>query len=141
MNRVDCAWAAGLFDGEGSINSQIRVQHSDGVLRYIRFINLSIGQKYPEVLDRFHGVVKLGKVYRYPDRSSNRFSYRVTGPKAILVFNSIESQLTIRKRVQGTEAISYYTQFEGFHQLEYTKLFGPAENYYSDKAGEVPEKE
>ena len=138
---VELAWAAGLFDGEGSIHAKVRTRLAEGRMVYGRYLILSIGQKEPEVLDRFHlAVGGLGIVYRYPHRTSNRYAYRATGSKVEPVWGLIKPYLSIHKLTKGEEAISYFNRFNGFTQEDYTQLLGSAD-YYQDRAGDTDENE
>jgi len=65
--REELAWAAGFFDGEGSVS----LVHSK--TRISRGIVLSIGQTNPGVLTRFKDSVGVGRVHGpYPPTTSNR---------------------------------------------------------------------
>lgn len=55
---VDLAWAAGFFDGEGS-TSVLKAQRD----KY-SYIRMSVNQKLPECLERFHSIVGHGKIYK-----------------------------------------------------------------------------
>lgn len=62
INREELAWAAGLFDGEGSI--YIRKEKAKTSDRILKYIQIDIGQTDRQVLDRFQKAVNgLGKVY------------------------------------------------------------------------------
>ena len=57
MRRIDLAWAAGLFDGEGS-TSTLKAQRD----KYT-YLRMSVSQKDRRVLDKFQVIVGAGKVY------------------------------------------------------------------------------
>ena len=57
MRELELAWAAGLFDGEGS-TSVLKTQRD----RYT-YLRMSVSQKDRRVLDRFTKAVGVGKVY------------------------------------------------------------------------------
>lgn len=59
IKGVDRAWAAGLFDGEGSFVLQ---QCPRGKKKYV-YPRVSMSQQDREVLDRFATCMKVGKVY------------------------------------------------------------------------------
>jgi hypothetical protein len=59
---VDLAWCAGLFDGEGT-TSVLKAQRD----KYA-YIRMSISQKYPEVLEKFQGIVGVGSIYKSKTR-------------------------------------------------------------------------
>lgn len=54
----DYAWCAGLFDGEGS-TSVLKAQRD----KY-GYVRMNVPQKIREVLDKFHSIVKVGKIYK-----------------------------------------------------------------------------
>lgn len=58
----ELAWAAGFFDGEGSVrakwNKRRKPTHNP-----VRSIHSVVGQKDRQVLDRFQAAVGFGKVY------------------------------------------------------------------------------
>ncbi len=60
MNEVSLAWAAGFFDGEGSI-------HGHG-----KYSTIYVGQKERDMLDFFQSIVVWGKV-------SNKRDYKTPG--------------------------------------------------------------
>ena len=55
MIETELAWAAGLFDGEGSVSVNART----------KALEISVGQKGRTVLDRFQAAVGVGRVYEY----------------------------------------------------------------------------
>jgi hypothetical protein len=62
VSDVDIAWAAGLFDGEGS-TSILKAQRD----KYA-YVRMNVPQKYREVLDKFMTVVQVGKIYKHNSR-------------------------------------------------------------------------
>lgn len=61
-NTHELAWAAGFFDGEGSLVLRHQVVHrKSGTYEYMRPL-VSIGQVDPEVLHRFRKAVGVGFV-------------------------------------------------------------------------------
>lgn len=56
------AWAAGLFDGEGS-TSVLKAQRD----KYA-YVRMNVPQKYREVLDKFLSIVNVGKIYTHKKR-------------------------------------------------------------------------
>ena len=79
--QLELAWAAGFFEGEGSVT---------GTLHRGKFrLQLTISQREPSTLCRFLHAVKLGNVtgpYHYAKHGfkpcSERWSYQVYGKKA-----------------------------------------------------------
>jgi hypothetical protein len=60
--EVEYAWAAGLFDGEGS-TSILKAQRD----KYA-YVRMNVPQKIREVLDKFHSIVQVGKIYKHNKR-------------------------------------------------------------------------
>lgn len=101
-NRENLAWAAGLFDGEGTIYSNSRL------------ILLAVGQVDREVLDEFHTAVgNIGRVSG-PYTSSNpnaQLSYRYTASKyetVQAVIAMLWPFLKTVKRKQAEKALKNY---------------------------------
>lgn len=55
---TDIAWAAGLFDGEGS-TSVLKAQRD----KYA-YIRMSVSQKDRRVLDKFQSIIGVGRIYK-----------------------------------------------------------------------------
>ncbi len=60
--NLNIAWAAGLFDGEGS-TSVLKAQRD----KYA-YVRMNVPQKLREVLDKFMSVVNVGKIYKHKTR-------------------------------------------------------------------------
>ena len=69
------AWAAGLFDGEGSVS--INEQHKPNQRTY-RYLRANITQKDRYVLDRFQRAVGVGRVFG-PYQLAAPFMYSAQG--------------------------------------------------------------
>lgn len=81
MNREELAWAAGLFDGEGSIGL-----YSAGRAQRWKHLRLAVGQSDTEVLIRFNAAVGgLGKLTGPYKGSKN-----TKKPQFMLTFNGFE---------------------------------------------------
>ena len=62
MRKSDLAWAAGFFEGEGSVGAfKTGRPRKDGTRRI--GVSLSINQVDRECLDRFREVVGVGRIY------------------------------------------------------------------------------
>lgn len=57
---LDRAWAAGLFDGEGSTSLFRSAYNREGKARL--YARCQLGQKDPGVLLKFHSIVKVGSI-------------------------------------------------------------------------------
>ena len=61
-SNLNAAWAAGLFDGEGS-TSVLKAQRD----KYA-YVRMNVPQKLREVLDKFLSIVQVGKIYKHNKR-------------------------------------------------------------------------
>lgn len=61
-SEIDVAWAAGLFEGEGSVG--INRCKTAGGKGYIGAY-FSLGMRDDDVLDRFHGIVGCGHIRKH----------------------------------------------------------------------------
>jgi hypothetical protein len=94
----EIAWAAGLFEGEGSIThvrgrTQLRIQMAD-----------------PEVLERFLEIVGVGKIYgpytkpaRDGYKRKPRWIWICDGPFVPVIFRTLAPWLSTRRRGRGRE--------------------------------------
>lgn len=108
---VDWAWAAGLFDGEGSIftsRNSYRPKHVK--------LNLSLAMTDREPVDRFGQItgLKVRPVQRLT--KSGKTVYRVSSqnePKIREIWAALEKHLSDPKRKQGERALAarqYYVE-------------------------------
>lgn len=71
-NREELAWAAGFFDGEGSIYTSVMGRSNNSS----KNIHLDIAQIHPFVLERFIRAVGIGKLYGpYAPKTKNSRQY------------------------------------------------------------------
>jgi LAGLIDADG endonuclease len=61
-SNINAAWAAGLFDGEGS-TTLLKAQRD----KYA-YVRMNVPQKLREVLDKFLSIVQVGKIYKHKTR-------------------------------------------------------------------------
>jgi len=91
-NREKYAWAAGLFNGEGSTYLKIANKKDP-------YIAISIGQKNREVLDIFHEIFEFVGTVSNPDKfDCHRF--RCSGAKAEEILEKMAPWLSIEKASQ-----------------------------------------
>ena len=109
MNQLERAWAAGLFDGEGSFYCF----HARNGNYYPQ---VSVGQAHREVLDRFQEAVGVGKVYG-PYQPGSRlgtkiwWQYHAHGfDKVTHVLDVLRPYLSSVKVAQGEQAITKYLE-------------------------------
>lgn len=118
--EVELAWAAGFFDGEGHSRAQ-------GTKRSPRkYLQLHITQTDRQVLDRFDEAVGVSGV-RGPYMSKGRikplFYWRVTGKKAVEVFESLRPYLSEIKIAQADAALAdIREQLEEIGQPDQTRI-------------------
>ena len=100
--KEDLAWAAGLFDGEGSVGFYKYPGHGGSQFK------LNITQYHPEVLIRFHRAVGgIGKVVgpRIGHNGKDRWDFRATSFQNVqAVIAMIWPWLSSPKRNQYTKA-------------------------------------
>lgn len=79
MSKEENAWAAGLFDGEGSTG--VGVDRRSKNHREYTYLRLHVGQTHdedlypPEVLERFKNVVRVGKIFGPTTQFNGRFRW------------------------------------------------------------------
>jgi hypothetical protein len=97
VSDTDIAWAAGLFDGEGS-TSVLKAQRD----KY-SYIRMSIAQKHPEVLEKFLSIVGVGKIYKANTRNIYSWDcYKQIDVPSVL--NMLWPYLSIIKKEQAIKA-------------------------------------
>ncbi len=108
MTETELAWAAGFFDGEGSVSTRSRSRA--GRRPEMR---ITISQVHPEVLERFRDAVGLGSVtgpHDYPSRTPNRqvqWRYCTYGtPQTRSVIELLWPYLSSVKRVQAERCLA-----------------------------------
>jgi len=103
---VDAAWAAGFFDGEGSVGC-----YQCG--KYWR-LSVSISQAHPYVLERFRKIALDGEIsgpYNNGEGKSQVYHYKINiGVGVIELFKFLEPFLSPVKKKQFKQAISTYEQ-------------------------------
>lgn len=106
MNREELAWAAGLFDGEGTVRA-FKEKRVAGDRWYVR---LSVAQGHPAVLERFIAAVGFGKLngpYRARGRKNVLWSATVDGhERAQAAVGLLWRWLSPVKRAQARQALS-----------------------------------
>lgn len=113
QKQIDLAWAAGFFDGEGSV----------GAYKSGRTFYLSAGYKYPkvsvtntdlELLEKFQRIVGLGKIYgpRKLEKAhwKPRYDYRLDGFENVQkLFDLLYLYLGTFKIERFEEALASYS--------------------------------
>lgn len=117
---TELAWAAGLFDGEGSTYLSYANTH-----RYSNpIIKVSISQSYsPEVLIRFQAAVRVGKIYGpFKGKENPYWRYQATCNKAFRMLYLIWPYLSSVKRQQAKKAISLFGAKRAAHRKKLIQL-------------------
>ena len=114
VNREELAWAAGLFDGEGSVHIHPMPKQGTGPTIY-----LQVGQKDRRVLDRFHAAVKVGAI-EGPHRDKRRpedpgmFKYSAGGHEDVHAVGAmLWAFLSPVKRLQWKTKIEEWRAYPG----------------------------
>jgi hypothetical protein len=108
-DRESLAWAAGFFDGEGTVNISTRRTSCNGERQYLT-INLCVSQTDPKILHKFKEICNMGGRVNGPycpktTNSSPYWSYAVHGLKHTqLIISRLWPWLSEEKRKQATEA-------------------------------------
>lgn len=111
MSETELAWAAGFFDGEGTVSQTT----ASGTRR--RYLILRIGHVDPRPLERFAAAVGVGRVNGpYEQKGgggkwSPHYAWQVAGSKAEFVFSQLVPFLSPAKVEQ------YDRVKERIHQL------------------------
>ena len=104
MQRTELAWAAGLFDGEGSTGAYL---FNGGRQTYLRMQLRQNGHTQPVVLERFQRAVGGGLIHG-PHRSKTtpQWNWVANGPAAYRVLRLLWPYLSDPKRDQANRAIT-----------------------------------
>jgi hypothetical protein len=100
--ELELAWAAGFFDGEGSVFSQYMPWQRKSYLR------VEIGQQDKQVLERFLKAVGFGKIIQMKSSQTKnglRFRYYPSIQEAKLVMEKLLPYLSPIKKKQYEEAL------------------------------------
>lgn len=106
MNACDIAWAAGLFEGEGSITCR---KGSDGEI--IQMV-MSLTMVDEDVVERFCEVVGCGTVAQYfygPNKDKIKYQwYTGKSDTVVRLFSELQPYLGKRRTNRGLEIIQAY---------------------------------
>lgn len=81
--REELAWAAGFFDGEGSVGGYTGARTKTGIER--RYLRISVAQKNRPLLDKFADIFRCGSVHC--DRKRAMHSFQASGRTALTVID------------------------------------------------------
>lgn len=100
--REGLAWAAGLYEGEGSAFLTVSKQY--------RYPSLAVAQSFsPEVLDRFRVAVGVGKVFG-PYGRKRAYHYRVAGLELVQAVGAmLWPWLSTKRREQFKTVLASHT--------------------------------
>ncbi|MDE3112897.1 MAG: hypothetical protein KGN00_12265 [Chloroflexota bacterium] len=103
------AWAAGLFDGEGSVYTTRHQSHAGYVVVEAAITQVS-RRDVPEVLVRFRDITRIGKIYGpYPGQKDHDPVYRWKAHRRVQIetmISDLSAYLGPVKREQAVHAIS-----------------------------------
>jgi hypothetical protein len=110
LNREELAWAAGFFDGEGSIGCYIT---SNGKSYRSPRLMIQIAQTDPEVLERFRDSVGVGRVTGpfspKTEKSREYWCYRVENFEKIqIIIVQLWQWLSSQKKSDMSKAMKTY---------------------------------
>lgn len=102
----EAAWAAGFFDGEGT-TSVLKTQRD----KYSYF-RMSVPQKYPELLERFLNIVKVGRIYKHS--RGDMYSWNCYKKEDVIeTLNMLWPFLGETKKLQALKAITFTENYNG----------------------------
>ena len=111
IDRLECAWAAGFFDGEGYVAFGLN-QNGNGKGTRYRRISVQVTQIDPRVLERFKDAVGIGSVggpYEAKGRPHSMWKYHTAGfPAVKQVFDRMRPFLSPIKSAQFAKALEDY---------------------------------
>ena len=115
---IELAWAAGFFDGEGTIGNGRDVRHGGSVNIQMSVVQAGTVDNPPDSLVRFRDAVGGGKIYH---RKTNKgrfgskplWAWRATGNEAESIFNMLRPFLCLAKLDQGASALAFRHEWLG----------------------------
>lgn len=107
LTEADWAWAAGFYEGEGSITYSFTNQRQTGMMR------MQIGQKDREPLNRWLYVVRCGKINGPYERDARPIYYWQMGQRDEIarIYHKISPWLSQRRKGQFAEVFYKYGQY------------------------------
>lgn len=102
MIETDRAWAAGFFDGEGWTGSLCDERG--------RRVLIRVTQKFPGLVHKFHGIMKIGMVrHNHTKSNGDHYTYEAWGFKDVVhVVTVLWPYLGDIKRLQAETALQKY---------------------------------
>jgi hypothetical protein len=137
MTKIDLAWAAGLFDGEGSIFVSSHRGRPDCVT-----LSLAIQMTEVDPIERFASIFGLKHRFAGLTKTEKEIWTVTTSTESKVkeIFKALYPYLSEHKRIQGDKAIKArddYTSQSSWHNKEICKHGHKMteENTYIDKRG------
>lgn len=114
QSDIDCAYAAGFFDGEGHIN--VRINTGSNKKKY-KALHVNIGQSTIEVLEwlqHYYG----GNIYHYPagknkHRKNDFWQWSIVGTRAWKFVQQIKPHLKVKQEQVRNAVIEWETRHDG----------------------------
>jgi len=98
LTQTDIAWAAGLFDGEGSISA-----HFIGPRLVLR---LALSMTSKRAVDRFYEIIHEGTIHqRITPKGRRLYCWSASFQDGAAVLNTIQGDLTVKAQ----QAVIYHT--------------------------------
>ena len=127
MSTVERAWAAGFFDGEGSVYTRHTKKHkgvTTGKMYPLTTVEMSLCQIRKEPLERFHKAVGVGRISGpYKPKTPNSQPYwrwNTAGrPSSNAVLTTLWRYLSLPKREQ---ALAVWVELESLKTPKSPKL-------------------
>lgn len=108
MNKLELAWAAGFYEGEGSTGCYTKGLNRKGLPRHDQQLQLSVGQNNPEKLFKLRDIFGFGRIYGpYKTKRLNPITfYRTNRPDEVMtIMCSIWSWLSQQRKDQFKRAV------------------------------------
>jgi hypothetical protein len=119
MLETDRAWAAGLFDGEGSTCNYRGNWDATGKAKV--YVRCCLGQKDPRVLIKFHRIVLVGNIRERVINNQPFFDWTAGAATDVtVVFNILAPYLGDVKITQLQQAVAATTHVGGHYKEKST---------------------
>jgi hypothetical protein len=134
VHQLELAWAAGFFDGEGSVY----MRDSGNKNKAYLYATVAISQNDTEVLERFRAAVGLGSItgpVSYKDKTLPMYQLRIGSyPEVVKVKELLWPFLSSKKKEQFDHVLSIVHQTKKYNKLTLEEVMAIRSEY---KAGDV----
>ena len=108
MTEAETAWAAGLFEGEGSIISR---EETKGTFRRGHLI-VQLGMKDEDVVHRFGEAVGAGRVHSWEQRGTRMWTWRASGDDAAKILTALLPHFGERRKDKAVYALAGHAEWK-----------------------------